>query len=175
MIKLKRVALCLCLLAALSLAACSPDGVLGGDNRAAEPTFHGDENGNYSFVLELRDTGSGEEVAEGDSFAHSTTDGKLIKSWTVPFFGNTVYEAVAEFFKDSADKMTFRLSQHRFFMFHDCTLADGSSYDLETVYVAADGVYADCANFQTLCGDDGVFGTADDLKVLTLVYRGWVY
>ena len=60
-------------------------------------------------------------------------------------------------------------------MFHDCVLQSGETYNLETVYVAADGKYADCANFQKLCGADGVFGNEDDLKVLTLVYKGWLY
>lgn len=158
----------------LLLAACSPDGILGDDDRADHPVYHGDEKGNYTFLLELRDVGSGEEVAEGDAFAHSTTDGSLIKSWTVPYFGNTVYEAVVKFFEGKEDTVTFRLSQHKFYMFHDCT-ADGKVYDLETAYIAADGVYANCANFEKLCGDDGQFGTDDDLKILTLVYRGWVY
>lgn len=72
-------------------------------------------------------------------------------------------------------KITFRLSQHRFYMFHELTLSDGASYNLETVYVAADGKYAMCANFQTLFGEDGTAGTVDDLQVLVLVYKGWLY
>ncbi|MDE7087576.1 MAG: hypothetical protein K2O67_05235, partial [Clostridia bacterium] len=66
-------------------------------------------------------------------------------------------------------------SQHTFYMFHDCKLIDGTEYNLETVYIAADGVYSNCANYQSVLGNDGVAGTNDDLKVLTLVYRGWLY
>ena len=60
-------------------------------------------------------------------------------------------------------------------MFHDLKLEDGTTYNLETVYVAADGKYAMCANYQSLFGTDGIAGTVDDLKVLVLVYKGWLY
>lgn len=150
--------------------------VLGGDGQAEDPKAHTDADGNpVNFVLELREPGSGEEVSEGDIYPHSTIDGPLIKQWTVPMYGNTVYESVVKFFEEGEDEMTFRLSQHRFYMFHSCTLSDGREFDLETVYIAADGEYADCANFQSILGEDGIAGTEDDLKILTLVYRGWLY
>ena len=59
-------------------------------------------------------------------------------------------------------------------MFHDCTLVDGTTYNLERVYISADGEYAMCANFQTLYGKDEIAGTVDDLKVLVLVLDGWI-
>ena len=31
------------------------------------------------------------------------------------------------------------------------------------------------ANYQSLLGKDGVIGTEDDVKVVTLVYKGWLY
>ena len=169
---MKKISLAIVLLFAAVLSGC----VLGGDGQAKDPKAHTDESGNpYTFVLELREPGTGEEVSEGDAYPHSTIDGELIKKWTVPMYGNTVYESVVKFFEEGEDEITFRLSQHRYYMFHSCTLSDGREYNLETVYIAADGEYADCANFQSVLGADGVAGTEDDLKVLTLVYRGWLY
>lgn len=60
-------------------------------------------------------------------------------------------------------------------MFHDLTLDDGTTYNLETVYMAVDEVYASCANFQSILGSDGEGGTDDDIKKVVLVYRGWLY
>ena len=148
----------------------------GNDGQAEDPKYHYDENGqHYSFLLQLRQPGSSTEVEEGDAFPHSTIDGELIYEWDVPMYGNTVYESVVKYFEEREDNMTFRLSQHTFYMFHDCKLIDGTEYNLETVYIAADGVYSNCANYQSVLGNDGVAGTNDDLKVLTLVYRGWLY
>lgn len=168
------------------------DKVIGGDETSSSPTY-AEANGKILFfTLELRMPGSSSEISEGDNFAHSTIDGELISTWQIPMFGKTVYESVVKYFdggkqdvateaksdkplKSGDDKITFRLSGHRYYMFHDCVLQSGETYNLETVYVAADGKYADCANFQKLCGADGIFGTEDDLKVLTLVYKGWLY
>lgn len=170
----KKLLIFIALLLPLSVSAGC--GVWGNDETAKDPDYSYDESGKtYSFLLQLRDTGSSTEIAEGDAFEHSTTDGDLIYEWEIPMYGNTVYESVVKFFEDREDKITFRLSQHTFYMFHDCTLDDGTNYNLETVYVAADGVYANCANFQSVLGDDGVAGTDDDLKILILVYRGWLY
>ncbi len=151
-------------------------GVWGQDAQSKDPKYHLNENGeNYTFLLQLRQPGNSTEVAEGDAFPHSTIDGELIYEWVVPMYGNTVYESIDRFFENRKDKMTFRLSQHTYYMFHDCTLEDGTNYNLETVYIAADGEYAYCANYQSVLGNDKIAGTADDLKVLTLVYRGWLY
>lgn len=155
------------------LYAC--DKVWGNDKTTDDPGYHVIDGKRLSFTLEFRDIGSGTEISDGDNFAHSTLDGKLIKSWQIDCYGNTVYESIVKFFEDKDEKITFRLSQHRFYMFHELTLEDGASYNLETVYVAADGKYAMCANFQTLFGEDGTPGTVDDLQVLVLVYKGWLY
>lgn len=161
---------------ALPVAALAGCGVWGNDGQAKDPKYHYNGDGEpYSFILQLRQTGSSTEISDGDTFEHSTIDGELIYEWQIPMYGNTVYEAVVKFFEGRDDEITFRLSQHTFYMFHDCTLEDGAYYNLETVYVAADGVYANCANYQPILGDDGVAGTDDDLKILTLVYRGWLY
>lgn len=180
----------LCLGLLIFSAGC--DKVIGGDNTSSSPAYAEADGKILFFTLEFRFPGSSTEVSEGDSFAHSTLDGELISSWQIPMFGKTVYESVVKYFdgedpdpaaeiksdkplKRSGEKFTFRLSGHRYYMFHDCVLQSGETYNLETVYVAADGKYADCANFQKLCGADGIFGTEDDLKVLTLVYKGWLY
>lgn len=156
----------------LSLSAC---GVLGPDGQANEPFYHLDGDGKpYTFTLEFRLPGSGEETAEGDAFPHSTIDGALVAAYTVPMFGNTVYESATEFFSRSDDELSFRLSQHRFYMFHELVCA-GGRYNLETAYIAADGIYADCANFQSVLGPDGMAGTEDDLKILTVAIGGWLY
>ena len=163
----------LCVLSVSVFCGC---GVWGNDAQAKDPQYHYDANGDpYTFVLQLRQPGSSTEVADGDAYPHSTIDGDLIYEWKIPMYGNTVYESVKKYFEDREDKITFRLSQHTFYMFHDCTLVDGTEYNLETVYIAADGVYANCANYQSVLGSDGVAGTDDDLKNLTLVYKGWLY
>lgn len=161
------------LIGVLTLTGC----VWGNDSQAESPQYHYDANGEpYKFTLQLREPGSSTEIAEGDTYPHSTIDGELIYEWQIPMYGNTVYESVKKYFENREDEnITFRLSQHTFYMFHDCTLIDGTEYNLETVYIAADGVYANCANYQSVLGDDGVAGTDDDLKILTLVYRGWLY
>ena len=165
--------LVLCLLSVSIFTSCN---VWGKDGQAKDPQYHYDENGqHYSFLLQLRQPGSSTEVADGDAYLHSTIDGELIFEWQIPMYGNTVYESVVKFFEGREDNMTFRLSQHTFYMFHDCTLIDGTVFNLETVYIAADGVYANCANYQSVLGNDGVAGTDDDLRVLTLVYKGWLY
>ena len=160
-------------LSLLALVAC--DSVWGGDDTNDSPDYAIVDGKQLYFTLQFRMPGSGTEVADGDSFPHSTIDGDLICEWTIPCYGNTVYESVVKFFEDRDDKITFRLSQHRYYMFHDATLENGDYYNLETVYVAADGKYANCANFQTLFGEDETPGTLDDLKVLVIVYQGWLY
>lgn len=154
---------------------CACDKVWGKDETASKPGYHEVDGKRLSFTLEFRDTGSGTEISDGDNFAHATIDGTLIKSWQIDCYGNTVYESVVKYFEDKNESITFRLSQHKFYMFHDLTLEDGTTYNLETVYVAADGKYAMCANYQSLFGEDGIAGTVDDLKVLVLVYKGWLY
>ncbi len=129
----------------------------------------------YTFTLELRMPSEKTEISPGDSYPHSTIDGELVAQWTVPVFGNTLYESLTKMSEDGPDKFTFRLSQHRFYMLHDCTLADGSHFDLETCYIAADGEYGMTANFLSLLGEDGLIGTDDDVQTVTLVYRGWLY
>lgn len=173
MMKKAFLVLIICALSISTLAGCD---VFGNDGRAKDPNYHYDEGGElYTFTLQFRETGSSSEVAEGDAYPHSTIDGELIYEWEIPMYGNTVYESITKFFEDREDKITFSLSQHTFYMFHDLTLKDGTSYNLETVYVAADGVYVSCANYQSVLGEDGVAGTDDDLKILTLVYKGWLY
>ena len=163
----------LCLSILFCLASC---GVWGKDERSDNAQYHYSQTGEkLTFTLELRNPTEFTEVAEGDAYPHSTIDGEIIATWVVPMYGNTVYESVVKFFEDRKDKITFRLSQHTFYMFHDCTLADGSVYNLETVYVAADGVYSNCANYQSVLGEDKLARTEDDLKILTLVYKGWLY
>ncbi|MDE6274180.1 MAG: hypothetical protein K2L87_03930 [Clostridiales bacterium] len=149
-----------------------------GDLTSDDPHYHETPDADekyYTFLLELREPSTETVAEEGDIYPHSTLDGALIYSWEIPMYGNTVYESVTEYFKDRTDSITFRLSQQKFYMFHDCTLPDGTQYNLETVYIAADGEYAMTANYQPILGEDGVAGTEDDLKVLTLVYRGWLY
>lgn len=160
-------------LLSLSLVACND--VWGGDNTQEKPDYAVVDGKQLYFTLQLRMPGSQTEISEGDNFAHSTIDGDLICQWQIPCYGKTVYESVVKFFEDRDDSITFRLSQHRYYMFHDVTLKNGDYYNLETVYVAADGVYAQCANFQTLFGADDTPGTLDDLKVLVIVYQGWLY
>lgn len=170
---LKIASIAILALLLLSLVACND--VWGGDSTQDNPDYAIVDGKQLYFTLELRMPGSSTEVSEGDSFAHSTIDGDLICQWQIPCYGKTVYESIVKFFEDRNDKITFRLSQHRYYMFHDATLENGDNYNLETVYVAADGKYAMCANFQTLFGEDEQPGTLDDLKVLVLVYQGWLY
>ena len=127
-----------------------------------------------TFTLELRLPSSSTEKADGDAFAHSTTDGELICSWEVDYFGETVYDAVTAFYSDGEEKITFYRFQHRYYMFESCRLKD-ATYDLKTAYIAANGKYSNVADRQYLVGKDGVYGTNDDLKILTIVYRGWLY
>ncbi|MDE7336533.1 MAG: hypothetical protein K2N32_00260 [Clostridia bacterium] len=148
----------------LSATACA-------DNTAPNPELH---EGCY-FTLELREPGQDSEREDWDAYSHSTLDGDVIMSWEVPMYGNTVYESVVKFFENREDVITFRKTQHKFQMFHEYVNEDGEKWNLETVYVAADGEYANCANFQSILGDDGIAGTEDDLKVLTLIYKGWLY
>jgi len=167
----------LLVLVAVALCACDKGGnpeIWGNDKTTDDPDYTVIDDEPLSFTLELRHPGSTTEVADGDTFPHSSIDGELIFSWQIPYYGNTVYESVVEFFADREDNITFRVSQHRYQMFHDCTLLDGTTYNLERVYIAADGEYAMCANFQTLYGKDEIAGTVDDLKVLVLVLDGWI-
>lgn len=165
--------LCLLVLSFAALSACG--GVIGGDKTADEPQYYPIGDGTYyGFTLDFRQAGS---RADGDDrYGHSATDGELIESWFIPFYGVTVYESAEKYFagEDARGKMTFRLSQHRFYMFSSVTLESGETYDLETVYIDVDGEYASCANFQSVLGDDGVAGTDDDVKVVTIVYKGWL-
>lgn len=166
----------LCLVAALLLlTGCS--GLWFKDEQSKSPGYHTspDEEGSATFILELRNYTDETEIEGWDVYPHSKIDGELIYSWEIPMYGNTVYESIKKFFEDREDRMEFRLTQHKFYMFHECTLLNGETYNLETVYVAADGVYSNCANYQSVLGKDGVAGTDDDLKVLTLVYKGWLY
>lgn len=148
------------------------------NNSKAKETdnIENNEESLYCFTLVLRQPGSFTETEEWDYYPHSSIDGELIAEWEIPFYGNTVYESVKKYFESDKvkDKIVFRLTQHRFYMFHECKLASGEKYNLETVYVDADGQYSMCSNYQSVLGDDGIVGTEDDLKVLTLVYRGWV-
>ena len=141
------------------------------DKTAPDPQLH---EGCY-FILELRQTGADSEREDWDAYSHSTLDGELIASWEVPMYGNTVYESIVKFFEEREDSITFRKTQHKFQMFHEYVNEEGDLWNLETVYVAADGKYANCANYQEILGEDGIAGTDDDLKVLTLVYKGWLY
>ena len=177
----KGLLLVICSVMLLALVGC---GVWGNDGTVDDPQYHSvTENSGenqekadyYTFKLELRQPTDKTEISEGDAYAHSTIDGELIYEWTIPMYGNTVYESVVKFFEGRSDSITFRLSQHRYYMFHDCVLENGTVYNLETVYVAANGEYSNCANYQSVVGADGIAGTDDDLKILTLVYKGWLY
>lgn len=174
--KLIRSCLLLILSLFMVLTCCGCHLKFSGDGQAENPDYHEAESGTpCTFLLQLRQPGQDTVVEENDAFPHSTIDGELIYEWEIPMYGNTVYESVTKYFEGRTDSITFRLSQHTFYMFHDCTLPDGTRYDLETVYIAADGVYANCANYQSVLGSDGIAGTEDDLKILTLVYKGWLY
>lgn len=144
------------------------------DNTSDAPQYSYINGELVCFTLELR-APSSTTSTEGNTRPHSALDGNLICSWQVPYYGNTVYEAVQKFFEDRTDNIDFRLSQYKFQMFHSCTLENGSEYNLERAYVAADGKYSMCANYQMLLGDDNVLGTVDDLAVLVVVYDGWMY
>ena len=165
------ISVILALSVAFLFTACEPN-----DARSENPCFRYDDNGKLlTFTLELRQP-SDESVAEStDKFPHSKLDGELIKSWEIPMYGNTVYESVVKYFDDKNESVTFRLEGRKFYMFHDITLENGTVYNLETVYMAIDGEYAKCANFQSLLGSDGLGGTDDDVKTVILVYRGWLY
>ncbi len=172
--KLKLIVVFITIIAAvLYCTAC--DKVFGKDETTSVASYVRINGTQLYFTLEFRDTGTGQETADGDYFPHATTDGELISSWKIPYYGATVYESIVKFFDGRTDNISFKLSQHRYYMFHECVLSNGDKYNLETVYIAADGKYSLCANFQKLAGEDGVFGTTDDLKVLTLVYKGWLY
>lgn len=83
---------------------CACDKVWGNDKTTDDPGYHVIDGKRLSFTLEFRDTGSNTEVSEGDNFAHSTLDGKLIKSWQIDCYGNTVYESIVKFFEDKDEK-----------------------------------------------------------------------
>lgn len=165
--------LCLCCI----IGGCSD--IWFNDERGSAPDYHyvgeGENARKLTFSLQLRQPNAQTEQREGDRFSHSGTDGELIAEWEIPVFGNTIYESVKKYFADKDESFTFRVSQHKFYMFHDCTLSDGTTYNLETVYIAVDGVYANCANYQSLLGDDGIAGTDDDVQTVILVYKGWIY
>lgn len=166
------LALILLLLSALLLAGCNE--VWGKDKTSELPDYYYLDGEMVCFTLELRQHGSKNEAESGDKYSHSNLDGELIYSWQIPYYGNTVYEAVQRFFENRQDNISFVLSQHRYYIFDTATLEDGSSYSLSTAYVAADGAYSSCANFQSLFGKDEVFGTLDDLRTLVVVYEGWL-
>lgn len=155
----------------LCAAACTDD------ETAEHPDYRYAEGSQtpITFTLQLRQPSDRCTEDPNGTFPHSEIDGALIAEWEIPVFGNTVYESVTEYFKDRDESFTFRVAQHKFYMFHDCTLADGTVYDLETVYIAVDGKYAYCANYQSLLGEDGIPGTDDDVQTVVLVYRGWLY
>ncbi len=152
-------------------AAC--DGVWGKDKTSSDPEYVTLNGEQLYFTLELREEGSSFE-SEGGRYDHSSIDGDIICSWKIPMYGATVYEAVSKFFEDRDDSISFRLAEHRYYMFSKCVLTDGREYDLETVYISADGKYAKCANFIELLGEDNIAGTVDDLDTLVLVYKGWL-
>ncbi|MBR1868222.1 MAG: hypothetical protein IJ800_06590 [Clostridia bacterium] len=145
------------------------------DERSSLPDFViGDDGEPLWFTLDLRERSASSSREENDGFSHSDVDGALIRSWTIPYYGNTVFESVFEFFKNSeSEKITF-YSRGNYYYFKNCVLADGTEYDLQTAYISSDGKYAKTANYEKLAGNDGVFGTSDDLKILTIVYRGWL-
>ncbi len=153
-------------------------GVWFDDNRSDNPDYHyvgeGDERHAVTFVLELRQPSDETEKAD-NGFSHSKLDGELIESWEIPVYGNTLYESVKKFFEERDESFSFGVNQHKFYMFRECTLSDGTTYKLDTVYIAIDGEYAYCANYQSLLGDDGIAGTEDDAKTVILVYKGWLY
>lgn len=158
---------------AFSLVGCND--VWGDDAQDGDDAhYHYVDGVQLCFTLEFREHGTSTNVESGDQYAHSTLDGKLIYSWEIPCYGNTVYESVVKFFEDRQDNISFALSQHRYYLFDKAVLEDGSTYYLSTAYVASDGVYSRCANFQTLFGEDQIPGTLDDLKVLVVVYEGWM-
>lgn len=158
----------------LALFACD-NGVLGGDETSDDAQYAVVDGKQLYFTLELRNASSETEISDGDSRPHAKADGELIASWQIPCYGNTAYESIVKFFEDRQDKISFRLSQRRFYMFHEAVLENGDVYNLENAYISADGSYSKCANFQTLFGEDETAGTLDDLKVLVIVYQGWLY
>lgn len=158
----------------LALFACD-NGVLGGDETSDNAQYAVVDGKQLCFTLELRNPSSETEISDGDSRPHAKADGKLIASWQIPCYGNTAYESIVKFFEIRQDKVSFRLSQRRFYMFHEAVLENGDVYNLENAYISADGSYSKCANFQTLFGEDETPGTLDDLKVLVIVYQGWLY
>lgn len=157
----------------LTLSACDK-GVLGGDETVDSPQYVVVDGNQLYFTLQLRKSSEEYDVSEGDSRPHASLNGDLIFEWQVPYYGSTVYESVVKFFDGRADNVEFRLSQRRFYMFEKATLENGNVYNLENCYVAADGKYSKCANYQKLLGDDEIAGTVDDLKVLVLVLDGWI-
>lgn len=168
-ISILKVLTALLAVAALSFTCCNCE-IWFGDDTSDDPVFHG-----TTFTLQLRMPTDESVKEENDGFSHSTTDGELICEWEIPTYGNTVYESVKKFFEDRTDKIYFRAEQHTFYMFSKCVLESGEEYNLETAYVAADGIYSKCANRQSVLGADGIAGTDDDLKVLVIVYKGWLY
>lgn len=158
----------------LALFACD-NGVLGGDKSSDNAQYAIVDGKQLCFTLELRNPSSETEISDGDSRPHAKADGKLIASWQIPCYGNTAYESIVKFFEIRQDKVSFRLSQRRFYMFHEAVLENGNVYNLENAYISADDSYSKCANFQTLFGEDETPGTLDDLKVLVIVYQGWLY
>ena len=177
-LKLTVLSLLLILSFVFSLCGCSGN-IWFDDGRSDDPLYHyigeREDKRKVTFILELRKPTEELTTESWDIYPHSKTDGELIKSWEIPIYGNTLYESVVKYFEDNEENFTFSLSQHKFYMFHDCTLSGGETYNLETVYIAGDGVYANCANYQSLLGEDGVAGTEDDVKTVVLVYRGWLY
>lgn len=155
---------------AVAFAGCNCGEIWFGDDTSDEPVYHG-----TTFVLQLRQPSDESEREDGDAYSHSKLDGELICEWEIPTYGNTLYESVVKFFEDRSDSIGFRAVQRSFYMFHDCTLENGDAYDLETAYVAADGIYSRCANRQLILGEDGIAGTDDDLKTVVIVYKGWLY
>ena len=174
---IKQLFAILVIFAVLSATACDSEiikAATGQDERSLSPTYIVDGEGNQLFFqLDLKERSDASYREENDGFSHSDENGKLIKSWTVPYFGNTVYESITEFFIGKKDSLTFYLSGN-YYYFNECRLADGKSFDLRTAYISRDGKYAKTANYEKLAGDDGIFGSLDDLKVLTIVYRGWL-
>lgn len=157
----------------LTLSACDKD-VLGGDEATDYPQYVVVDGEQLYFALQLRKPSEEYVISEGDSRPHASLDGDLIFEWQIPYYGSTVYESVLKFFDGRADNIKFRLSQRRFYMFSEVMLENGDVYNLENCYIAADGKYSKCANFQKLLGDDEIAGTVDDLKVLVLVLDGWI-
>ena len=158
----------ICIFLSASLLSC-------GKETGGEKDYIKDDSGNaVYFTLELRMPVENTERASGDVFSHSALGGEVIRSFEVPYFGETVYDSVVKFFENRVDRITFSLSEHIYYMFDEYVSGE-ERYSLKTAYIAANGEYSSCANYEMLSGEDKTLFTDDDLKILTIVYKGWLY